>query len=136
MRSLLIAAGASDKVFLTVEGFGAGRYRGIPSIGLEFASLGVVGEVSVQQYISEVAFCFSVGDRSHDFDAVFQISRHPVGAAYIKLFVAAIRKPENTAVFEETADDTMHAYVLRQARNTRTQNTDAANDQIYLYAGA
>src|SRR6185369_10650353 len=113
----LIAAGASDKVFLTVEGFRVGHYRGIASVGLEFTCLGVVSEVSVKQDVSQVALRLRVGNRRHYFDAMLQISRHQVGTADVDLLVAAVREPEDTAVLEKTTHDSAHAYILGQAGN-------------------
>src|ERR1043166_3447062 len=131
----LIAAGASHKVFLAIEGFRAGQQRGIASIGLEFASFCIVGEISIEQDITQEALRVAIGNRSDHFDAVVKISGHQISTADVDLIMSAIGKPEHTAVLEETAHDAAHADVFGKSRNARAQHADATYDQIDLHAG-
>src|ERR1044072_7808929 len=112
MRKVRLIAAGAHKVFLTVEGVRAGHSRGVTSVGLEFASFRIVGEISVNQDVAQETLRFGIGNGGDYFDAMFQVTPHPVGTADVDLFVAAVGKPEHTAVLEETADDAAHANVF------------------------
>ena len=83
--------------------------REVSAVGLQFTRFRVVAQICLKQHIAQITFGLGIGDRCDDLDAMFEISRHPVGTTDVNLIVAAIREPEHTAVLEKTTDDASHS---------------------------
>src|SRR5262249_56393386 len=69
-----------------------------------------------------------------NFYPLIKIPRHPVGAGNISLFVSAIFKIEDAAMFEESTDDAAHHDIIADPGNSRAQRAHSTNIQIDLYA--
>src|SRR6185436_9697714 len=85
-----IDTGATDEICLRVEGFRALIDRQIPAVGFQLARFRVVTQICFEQHVSQVTFRLWISYRRYYFDSMFQISRHPVGAADVDLIVAAV----------------------------------------------
>ena len=66
----------------------------------------------------------------HEFDAVVEIPRHPVGGREEDVLLAAVIEAEDAAVLEEAADDAAHADVFADVLESGTQHADAAHDEV------
>ena len=66
----------------------------------------------------------------HEFDAVVEIPRHPVGGREEDVLLAAVIEAEDAAVFEEAADDAAHADVFADVLESGAQHADAAHDEV------
>ena len=62
-----------------------------------------------------------VTHRDHEFDAVIEVSWHPVRTADIQLFTTAIGEPEDTAVLQEAADKASDSDVVADAGDARDE---------------
>ena len=80
----------ADEIHLRVESLRALIDWGVPAVGLQLAGFRIVAEIRLEQHVSQVSLQLRITDWRNNFDAMFQISRHPVGAADVHLIVAAI----------------------------------------------
>src|SRR5207247_6967646 len=65
-----------------------------------------------------------------------KITGHPIRAGEINVRLAGVFKIVNAAVLEKTSDDTDDANVFTQARHSRSQTADPADDEIDFHARA
>ena len=72
--------------------------------------------------------------REEQLYAVIKVTRHPVGTGKIQLLLAAVGKPEDTAVLQLTAYNTAYRNIIADALNTRAQTADTAHNQIDMHA--
>ena len=68
--------------------------------------------------------------RDHEFDAVIEVSWHPVRTADIQLFTTAIGEPEDAAVLQEAADKASDRDVVTDAGDARDEYTDPSDDEL------
>src|SRR6516165_8330905 len=71
--------------------------------------------------------------RKHDFYALLEIARHPVGARKIEFLLSSVGEVKNSAVFKKTAYDAAHANAVADATNPGTQGTHAPHQEIDLH---
>ena len=71
-----------------------------------------------------------VAHRDHEFDAVIEVSWHPVRAANIQLFTTAIGEPEDTAVLQKAADEASDSDVVTDAGDAGDEYADPSDDEL------
>src|SRR6266581_46806 len=107
---------------------------GLPSlvvaVGVHFPSLAVVGQIGLEAFLDDALLDPAVEDREAQLDSPEEIASHPVGAGQVKVFLSAVEEVEDARVLEKPSYDRAHAYVLRQPRDSGTQRTYAAHDQV------
>src|SRR5207237_8719148 len=74
-------------------------------------------------------------DRRDHLDTTVEVARHPVGRSKIHLLIAVIREIEDSRVLEKAPDDAYHTDLVADTWDSRSQATDAADDQIDVHAG-
>ena len=72
--------------------------------------------------------------REEQLYAVIKVTRHPVGTGKIQLLLAAVGKPEDTAVLQLTAYNAADRNIVADALNTRAQAADTAHNQVNMHA--
>ena len=77
----------------------------------------------------------SIADGRDYLDPRIKVARHHVGATDIRRRLDRGDEPEDARVLEEPTENRDHPNVLRQTRDTWTQATDTAHDQIDRDAG-
>ena len=77
----------------------------------------------------------SIADGRDYLDPRIKVARHHVGAADVRRRLDRGDEPEDARVLEEPTENRDHPNVLRQTRDTWTQATDTAHDQIDRDAG-
>src|SRR5262249_32757651 len=73
-------------------------------------------------------------DRCDDLDAMVEVARHQVGAAYVEGAPVRRLEDEEATVFEKAAENAADPNVRAQLGNARTQGADAADEQVDLRA--
>src|SRR5580700_12132792 len=63
----------------------------------------------------------------HHFDALVDISMHPVGASEIQLGLPAVSENKNSAMFQKASDHAAHAYAAADAAHTGAQRACPAH---------
>src|SRR6202049_545520 len=91
----------------------------VTSIALHMTGTGIVGEVLVQDLISEATNQTRRTDWKQHFDAAIKIARHQIGAARVDLLASAIAEVKNPAMFQKAPHNTDHPNVIAHPRNTR-----------------
>src|ERR1019366_3279487 len=134
---LVVPAGAVlDEPRLAVD-----RFR--TSDGSEFvgavrssgAALEIVREAFLQHGVAQTRDNRAVDDRKQELHAAVQIARHQIRAADVNLFLSAVLKVVDTAVFQEAADHASDGDVVADARDAWSQAAEATHQQIYSHAG-
>src|SRR5580698_5292691 len=136
---ILAALGESDQKILHAEWerLAAGVFGVLARVGavrLQDASLFRVREVRLNHFGINLIAEFGVAHVEHHFDALVNISKHPVCAAKIQLGLAAITESENAAVLEKATDDAAHTNAATEAAHAGTQRARSANDQFNIHA--
>jgi hypothetical protein len=90
----------------------------IEPVWIEKTGFNVIGKVSWHDNFEKLSPKFKIEDGKNDFDAAVKIAWHEIGAAQIDVRVSTVGKNINSAVFEETVDDTSDSDVLTEARNS------------------
>src|SRR4029079_3507948 len=106
----------------------------IRSVSLQETSFCRIGQVHLQNRMTDPISQKSVPNRTQHFNALIKIARHPVGASGIDLFRPAIEKIIDAAVLQEAAHDTAHTNAAAYPTNTGAQSTNSTDDQIDLYS--
>src|SRR5438309_6212177 len=75
-----------------------------------------------------------VFQRKHDFHTLVEIAGHPVGAAEIDLFLAAVGEMENATVLEKAAHNAAHANTVTNPAHAGTESAHAPDDQIDIHS--
>src|SRR5687767_4977815 len=98
----LFGCGGVNKKELTVEALacGVGLHGPVAAVGAEHARLHVVAEVGGEQHVLQVRLQPLVAHGGDGLDAAVEVARHPVGAAGVKLLLAAVGEVVGAAVFE------------------------------------
>ena len=89
----------------------------------------IVRELHIDHGLQTMAE-IGVAHRDHEFDAVIEVSWHPVRTADIQLFTTAIGEPEDTAVLQEAADKASDSDVVTDAGDAGDEYADAADDEL------
>src|SRR5215467_3045311 len=125
------------KILVGVEWLFArgGLYARGTAIRQELPALLVVLEIRHHNLTENLLMNGRIQNRAQDLDPPIKIPRHHVrrGNVNRRFWMrqrVASTEAINTAVLEEPADDRFDADVFGQAWNSRTQTTNAANDQI------
>src|ERR1044071_270135 len=112
---------------------------GLPSlvvaVGVHFPGLAVVGQIGLEAFLDYALLDPAVEDGEAQLDSPEEIASHPVGARQVEVVLSPVEEVEDARVLEEPSDDRAHAYVLRQPRDSGTQRTYAAHDQVDFRAG-
>ena len=106
----------------------------IGSVAGERPRLGVIGEIKLQRLLDDARAQPRVLDRKRHLDTAEEIALHPVGGREPHLLGIVVPEPEDPGVFEKPADDGTHADIVGYPRHAGPQATDAAHDQVDLYA--
>ena len=93
-----------------------------------------VGEITLENLMQHPLPQHRVLDRDEHFDPLVEVARHPVGAAQVDLFVAAVREIKDAAVLEESPDDAAHANTVADSANAWPERADAADQQFDINA--
>src|SRR5215469_5317934 len=107
----------------------------VHAVALEDAGFHGVGQIGSHDLLANAVAQHSILYREHDFDALVEITRHPVGAGQIDLLLPPIGEIKNAAVLEKTPHNAAHANAIADAANAGPQRADAAHDQIDFDAG-
>ena len=93
----------------------------------------VIAQIQIEQRLdaTDMLLCFY---REEQLYAVIKVTRHPVGTGKIQLLLAAVGKPEDTAVLQLPAYNTAHRNIIADALNARAQTANTAHNQINMYA--
>jgi hypothetical protein len=109
------------------------RQSHVRSVRPQLARLDVVGQIGTQNLVPDARDETEVAHRRHDLDAPVQIARHQVGAADVRLVIAAVGEPPQPTVLEEAPDNAAHTNILAHTRYSRAQRADAADEQVHLH---
>lgn len=126
-----------EELGLGVTDFGclcAGDF-GVLTGGEQLPRAGVIGDLTFEELLSDVAPMFRVFDGEHDFDSVVEVPWHEVGACDVEVRFAVVMEEVDAAVFEKPADDGANADVLAESGHAGAQAADASNDEVDLNAG-
>src|SRR5689334_10323394 len=120
-------------------GLGTGRafrrmQSHITAIGLQLARFYLIVEKTRQNIVHHFIAQIRGVDRKGDLDTAIKIARHPIGTGEVNVGLTGIFKIVNAAVFEKSSDDADDANIFAKRRHSRAQTTNAANDEIDLYA--
>src|SRR5579871_5623877 len=102
---------------------------------MEVSSFLGIREIGQKDFATDPLTQRRVLQPKDDFDTLIKITGHPVRAAQVDLPLAAIRKCEDAAVFEESADDTADTDTVTDVFHPRTQGTSPPNNQFNGNAG-
>jgi len=98
---------------------------GLPSANIagiveQDSRLAVVAEIGIKNFVANPVAQHLVAERHEHFDALVEITGHPVSAAHVDLFLAAVGEVIDPAVFEKTSHNTAHSDVLAHTSNAGT----------------
>src|SRR5262249_48357682 len=96
------------------------RQASIAAIAIQEPHLRVVGEVSRQDFVFHPRLQPGIEKWTENFDPLIKIARHPVGAGNVSLFISAIFKIEDAAMFKEASDDAAHNNIVADTGYSRT----------------
>src|SRR5579883_2140875 len=110
----------------------------IRTIAEESTCICGVAQIGWQSDIAEVRAQHWIVHRHQYLYAMIEVALHQIGAAnqYLLFLDAAVGEIIDTAVFEETPDETDDANILADPWYARTQATHPAHDQVNLHACA
>src|SRR5438045_1325884 len=102
------------KIDLAVESFfcRTGLDPFVKAVRPQRARVDVVAQVSIKNFLLQVLFEPGIVDRTDDLNAAVQITRHPVRAADINLFITVVREIQDAAVLKKASDDAAHSDIL------------------------
>src|SRR6202051_3936904 len=104
----------------------------VAGIAQQNASLSIIRQIRVENFPPNAFAEKFVTQRHHHLLALLEVTRHPVSAANVNFFFAAILEIIDSAVLQKSSDDASHPDPITQTANTRPERADAANDQINL----
>src|SRR6266446_2110997 len=104
------------------------RHALVRAIRLQLTRIDVVAQISLQNFIPQIAPQPGIVNRANDFDTAIEVTRHPVSAADIDFFVAIVGEIKDATVLEKAPNDAAHSNVLRKSGHARTQHADAADN--------
>src|SRR5271167_2745958 len=107
----------------------------VGSVTQQDAGLAVIRQVDIENLAAHALTQELVAQRHQNFDTLVEIARHPVGAADIDFFFAAIAEVVDPAVLQKTSHNAAYADAVAQAAHTRTQRANPAHDEINLHPG-
>src|SRR5450432_1321555 len=94
-----------------------------------------VRQVHGQYFLPNLANQLLIFEREQNLHPVVDIARHQVGAPSIDLFIAAIVKVINAAMFQESSHHANHFDVVADSRQARPQTADSPHNELDFYAG-
>src|ERR1700739_2039083 len=106
----------------------------VSGIAQQDTRLSIIRQIRIENLSTNALAEKFVTQRHQHFYSLVEIARHPVGAANVNFFFATILEIIDTAVLQESSDNTAHPDAIAQTANPRAQRADAANDQIDLPA--
>src|SRR5262245_478216 len=98
----------------------------INAISVEPSGLDVVAEHRSQR-VQHACAMIRMFDREHQLYSFVEISRHPIGAGQIELFVTAIEEVIDSRMFEKAIDDRYHFDIRAQIRHAWPERADPPN---------
>ncbi len=78
---------------------------GIGSVGLQKMRVHRILQIDPQHVITQTPDQGRILDREHNLDPAIKVTAHEIRRAKVDFMIAAVPEIENTAMFEETADD-------------------------------
>src|SRR5438128_11305941 len=108
----------------------------ITAIGLQLARFYLIIEETRQNIVHHFFARSGRINGEGNLDPPIKITRHPIRAGEINVGLAGVFKIINAAVLEKTSDDADDPNVFTQARHSRSQTTNPADDEIDFYARA
>src|ERR1700679_1313643 len=106
------ALGPPYQKVLCAERRSHSRSTHIFSIWLQQPGLRIVRKVSGKDLRAQPFLQIGLSHGKENFASFDKVARHPIGAAAVDLFFAAVGKVEDTAVFEKASHDASHANSL------------------------
>src|SRR5581483_2814441 len=82
-------------------------------------SLDIVAQADIQHLFLEVVLQSRVFDGHENFDAAIQVALHPVGAADVDVFGAAVFEIDDAAMLKKASDDADDFDLFREPRHPR-----------------
>src|SRR5215813_8582416 len=111
------------------------RHPLVRPVDHEPASLYVVTQAQIKNFVFEVAFQFLVLDGDHQLHPPVEISKHPIGAADVDILFAAVQKIEYTAMLKEPSYDACDRDRCGEPRHARPERTHPPHDQLDRHTG-
>src|SRR3989475_1065568 len=136
LHSLFVGGKQREQLLLRRARYPA---AGLPSlvvpVGVHFPGLAVVGQIGLEAFLDHALLDPAVEDREAQLDSPEEIATHPVCAGQVEVVLSAVEEVEDARVLEKPSYDRAHAYVLGQPRDSGTQRTYAAHDQVDFHPG-
>ena len=105
----------------------------IAVIRLQAMSLHGICQLQIQN-MSRFFLQLLILNREHNLHTAVQISRHPVRASHIKLFMPVIIERKDSGMLQEASYNRADADILTDTRNSHNKTADTAHDKIDLHA--
>src|SRR6478672_2316895 len=135
-RHTLLASALSfgNELGLRVKGRLASIAQLVDTVRLHDLGFDIVAPEPLKDFV-DVFLHSACDDRENRLDPAEKVARHPIGAAEINFWIAAIFEAENAAVLQKSSDNTAYFDIFAHVGNADSQGAHSTDHQANIHAG-